>query len=43
MMDMGYNRKLILDDGEEYYPVPVAQYNFSQGHYTQNPGYPSFE
>ena len=33
----------VFDDGEEYYPVPVAQYNFSQGHYTQNPGYPSFE
>ena len=33
----------VFDDGEEYYLVPVAQYNFSQGHYTQNPGYPSFE
>ena len=33
----------VFDAGEEYYPIPVAQYNFSQGHYTQNPGYPSFE
>ncbi|MGN1173798.1 MAG: RagB/SusD family nutrient uptake outer membrane protein [Muribaculaceae bacterium] len=33
----------VFDTGEEYYPIPVAQYNFSQGHYTQNPGYPAFE
>lgn len=33
----------VFDAGEEYYPIPVAQYNFSQGHYTQNPGYPAFE
>ena len=32
----------VFDAGEEYYPIPVNQYNFSQGHYTQNPGYPSF-
>lgn len=31
-----------FNDGEEYFPVPVAQYNFSGGIYTQNPGYPSF-
>ena len=31
-----------FDTGEEYYPIPVAQYNFSQGRYTQNPGYPAF-
>lgn len=31
-----------FDAGEEYYPIPVAQYNFSQGRYTQNPGYPAF-
>lgn len=28
--------------GREYFPIPVAQYNFSGGIYTQNPGYPSF-
>ena len=33
----------VFDAGEEYFPIPVAQYNFSQGHYTQNPGYPAFE
>lgn len=31
-----------FDDGEEYFPIPVAQYNFSLGRYTQNPGYPAF-
>lgn len=38
-----YYEGAVFDAGEEYYPIPVAQYNFSQGHYTQNPGYPSFE
>lgn len=28
--------------GEEYFPIPVAQYNFSLGRYKQNPGYPKF-
>ncbi|MDE6556670.1 MAG: RagB/SusD family nutrient uptake outer membrane protein, partial [Duncaniella sp.] len=28
--------------GEEYFPIPVAQYNFSLGRYVQNPGYPKF-
>lgn len=32
----------VFDAGEEYYPIPVAQYNFSLGRYTQNPGYPAF-
>ncbi|MDE6755737.1 MAG: RagB/SusD family nutrient uptake outer membrane protein [Muribaculaceae bacterium] len=32
----------VFDAGEEYYPIPVAQYNFSLGRYTQNPGYPVF-
>lgn len=27
---------------DEYLPVPVAQYNFSEGNYVQNPGYGSF-
>ena len=29
--------------GEEYFPIPVAQYNFSFGLYVQNPGYPAFK
>ncbi len=37
-----YYQNAHFDDGEEYYPIPVAQYNFSLGKYTQNPGYPSF-
>ena len=37
-----YYRGATFDDGEEYYPIPVAQYNFSLGRYTQNPGYPEF-
>lgn len=31
-----------FDAGEEYLPIPVAQYNFSLGKYVQNPGYPAF-
>lgn len=31
-----------FDAGEEYFPIPVAQYNFSLGRYTQNYGYPDF-
>ncbi len=31
-----------FDAGEEYFPIPVNQYNFSLGKYTQNPGYPAF-
>lgn len=31
-----------FNPGGEYYPIPVAQYNFSLGRYTQNPGYPAF-
>ncbi len=37
-----YYQDATFDAGEEYYPIPVAQYNFSLGRYTQNPGYPSF-
>ncbi|MDE6490766.1 MAG: RagB/SusD family nutrient uptake outer membrane protein, partial [Muribaculaceae bacterium] len=37
-----YYQTAQFDTGEEYYPVPVAQYNFSGGRYTQNPGYPAF-
>ncbi len=37
-----YYQNATFDDGEEYFPVPVAQYNFSGGKYVQNPGYPSF-
>lgn len=38
-----YYRGAKFDMGEEYFPVPVPQYNFSLGKYTQNPGYPSFK
>ncbi len=37
-----YYKNAKFDDGEEYFPIPVAQYNFSLGQYVQNPGYPSF-
>lgn len=37
-----YYQDATFDTGEEYYPIPVAQYNFSLGKYTQNPGYPAF-
>lgn len=37
-----YYQNATFDNGEEYYPIPVAQYNFSGGKYTQNPGYPAF-
>jgi len=37
-----YYQQAKFDNGEEYYPIPVAQYNFSLGRYTQNPGYPAF-
>ena len=37
-----YYRTATFDDGEEYFPIPVAQYNFSLGRYKQNPGYPAF-
>lgn len=37
-----YYQNASFDTGEEYFPVPVAQYNFSGGIYVQNPGYPSF-
>ena len=37
-----YYQNASFDSGEEYYPIPVAQYNFSLGKYTQNPGYPAF-
>lgn len=38
-----YYQNATFKSGEEYYPIPVAQYNFSLGKYTQNPGYPAFE
>ena len=37
-----YYQNAQFNDGEEYFPIPVAQYNFSLGRYTQNPGYPKF-
>lgn len=37
-----YYQNVQFDSGEEYLPIPVAQYNFSLGRYTQNPGYPAF-
>ncbi len=27
---------------DEYFPIPLSQYKFSEGNYTQNPGYDSF-
>ena len=27
---------------DEYLPIPLAQYNFSEGTYVQNPGYGDF-
>ena len=38
-----YYQTAKFDAGEEYFPIPVAQYNFSLGKYTQNPGYPAFK
>lgn len=37
-----YYKDAQFDTGEEYFPIPVAQYNFSGGKYVQNPGYPAF-
>lgn len=37
-----YYQNASFETGEEYFPIPVAQYNFSGGIYVQNPGYPSF-
>ncbi|MDE6370629.1 MAG: RagB/SusD family nutrient uptake outer membrane protein, partial [Duncaniella sp.] len=37
-----YYTNASFETGEEYFPVPVAQYNFSGGIYVQNPGYPKF-
>lgn len=37
-----YYQNASFETGEEYFPVPVAQYNFSGGKYVQNPGYPAF-
>ena len=37
-----YYQNSTFGDGMEYFAIPVAQYNFSGGIYTQNPGYPSF-
>ena len=37
-----YYQNSHFDAGREYFAIPVAQYNFSGGIYTQNPGYPSF-
>ena len=37
-----YYKNASFETGEEYFPIPVAQYNFSGGIYVQNPGYPDF-
>ena len=37
-----YYQNASFETGEEYFPIPVAQYNFSGGIYIQNPGYPDF-
>lgn len=38
-----YYQNAAFETGEEYFPIPVNQYNFSGGKYTQNPGYPKFQ
>lgn len=37
-----YYQGASFETGEEYFAIPAAQYNFSGGIYTQNPGYPAF-
>lgn len=37
-----YYQNATFESGREYFPIPVAQYNFSGGKYVQNPGYPDF-
>lgn len=37
-----YYGEASFDTGEEYFPIPLAQYNFTGGIYTQNYGYPEF-
>ena len=37
-----YYQNASFEMGEEYFAIPTAQYNFSGGIYTQNPGYPAF-
>lgn len=37
-----YNNANFTAHKDEYYPIPLNQYNFSNGLYSQNPGYPSF-
>lgn len=37
-----YYQNTSFKAGREYFAIPVAQYNFSYGRYTQNPGYPQF-
>lgn len=37
-----YQGKSFVKGRDEYFPVPVNQYNFSMGQYKQNPGYPEF-
>ena len=37
-----YYQNVSFETGEEYFPIPVAQYNFSGGIYVRNPGYPAF-
>ena len=37
-----YYQTTTFKPGREYFAIPVAQYNFSYGRYTQNPGYPAF-
>ena len=37
-----YYQGKTFTDGYEYFPIPYPQYEFSQGIYTQNPGFPAF-
>ncbi|SES70583.1 RagB/SusD family nutrient uptake outer membrane protein [Prevotella sp. kh1p2] len=38
-----YSNSKFTEGKDEYLPISVTQYNLSQGAYTQNPGYASFE
>lgn len=37
-----YSGAKFTEGKDEYYPIPLPQYNFSGGRYIQNPGYPAF-
>ena len=37
-----YKGSNFISGRDEYLPIPLAQYNFSEGRYVQNPGYGAF-